>query len=133
MVDGVVDYVADVGIDELVSDLAAPPGGRDQPGPTEHLQVLGQQRLAHYSACALQGALQLVDAAGADGQLDHHGQADGRGQCLEELDCSGQSVSRRLRIAHLNTLESLYITSKLCHPWPAAPTWCVFAMIPDIV
>jgi hypothetical protein len=94
MVDGVVDYVADMGIDELVGDLAASPGGRDQPGPAKHLQVLGQQRLAHFSACGLQGGLELVDATGADGQFGHHGQADRRGQCLEELDCPGQSVSR---------------------------------------
>ena len=123
MVDGVVDYVAYVGVDELVSDLAASPGGRDQPGPTEHLQVLGQQWLAHYSPCGLQGALQLVDAAGADGQFDHHGQADRRGQCLEELDCSGQSVSRGLRTAHLSTLESTYIKSKLCHLGRRQSTW----------
>ena len=47
--DGVMDDVPDVGVGQLVGDLGTAPGGRDQAGLPQDLEVLGQQRLADRS------------------------------------------------------------------------------------
>jgi hypothetical protein len=91
--DGVTDDVSDMLVGQVVSDLAGPAGGRDQPHVAQHPQVLREQRLAHGATAGSQGVGQLVHAPGPDGQLHHDGKANRRGNGLEQLDRSRQRIS----------------------------------------
>jgi hypothetical protein len=74
--DGVADDVGDVIVDELIGDFGRPSRGRDQPDLAEHLEVLGQQRLADLASRATQGVGELVHATRACSQLQDDGESD---------------------------------------------------------
>src|SRR3954451_14033290 len=80
MADGVGHDVRDMIVHQRVGDLAAAARTPDHPGPAQHPQVLGDQRLG----CA-QFLHQLVHAALAHAQLGDDRDADRRGERAQQL------------------------------------------------
>jgi hypothetical protein len=90
VLNGVGDDVRDVLIGQRVNRSASLPFYPDQPGSSQHAQVLRDQRLTHPEPLD-----QLVDVPRLLGQLHDDGQPGWRGQHPEQL--TGRIEGLRLR------------------------------------
>ena len=129
MPDGVVDDVTDVGVGKLVGDLGTAPGGSDEAGLAQDLEVLGKQWLAHHPPGGLERGLQFMDATRPFSELDDRGQADCRRKGLEQIHCAGQPV-RHFRIEHCEYISCSLYKQQAIDP-SRVSQGSVFATIPD--
>jgi len=90
VLNGVRDDVGDMLIGQRIHRSSSLPFYPDQPGPSQHAQVLRNQRLAHPEALD-----QLVDEPGLLRQLHDDGQPGWRGEYPEQL--AGRLEGLRLR------------------------------------